>query len=128
MPKLYTREEARRRKVKFQVFAGMFDFLAIVAGILVLVACIVLLVALVRWVIGDVPVTFHKLWETFMKAIIIPESIWRSPARRRRLCFSYRALLTEAFLTRFSYKAFLTRLSSRAIQRMDEICVLPGRN
>ncbi len=73
MPKLYTREEARRRKVKFQVFAGMFDFLAIVAGILVLVACIVLLVALVRWVIGDVPVTFHKLWETFMKAIIIPE-------------------------------------------------------
>ena len=73
MPKLYTREEARRRKVKFQVFAGMFDFIAIVAGILVLVACIVLLVSLVRWVLGDVPITFGKLWQTFMKAIIIPE-------------------------------------------------------
>ncbi len=73
MPKLYTQEEARRRKVKFQVFAGMFDFLAIVAGILVLVGCVVLLVSLVRWVIGDVPVTFRKLWDTFMKAIIIPE-------------------------------------------------------
>ena len=73
MPKLYTREEVRRRKVKYQVFAGMFDFLAIVAGIILLVACIVLLVSLVRWVMGDVPVTFRKLWDTFMKAIIIPQ-------------------------------------------------------
>ena len=73
MPRLYTQEEARRRKVKFQVFAGMFDFLAIVAGILVLVGCIVLIVSLVRWVGNDVPVTFKKLWDTFMKALVIPE-------------------------------------------------------
>ena len=73
MPKLYTREEVRRRRVKYQVFAGMFDFLAIVAGILVLVACVVLIVSLVRWVLADVPVTFRKLWETVMKAIIVPE-------------------------------------------------------
>ena len=73
MPKLYTREEARRRKVRFQVFAGMFDFLALVAGVIVLIACIVLLVSLVRWIGGDMPVTFRKLWETFMRAIIIPE-------------------------------------------------------
>ena len=73
MPQLYTREEARRRKVKYQIFAGMFDFLAIVAGILLLVGCIVLLVSLVRWVGNDVPVTFRKLWDTFMKAIIVPE-------------------------------------------------------
>ena len=73
MPRLLTQEEARRRKVKFQVFAGMFDFLAIVAGILVLVGCIVLIVSLVRWVIGDVPVTFQKIWDTFMKALVIPE-------------------------------------------------------
>lgn len=73
MPRLLTQEEARRRKVKFQVFAGMFDFLAIVAGILVLVGCIVLIVSLVRWVAGDVPVTFKKIWDTFMKALVIPE-------------------------------------------------------
>ena len=72
MPKLYTREEARRRKVKFQVFAGMFDFLAIVAGILLLIACAVLLISLVRWVLADVPVTFRKIWEMLQKAIIIP--------------------------------------------------------
>ena len=33
MAKLYTREEARRRRVKFQIFAGMFDFIAVLAGI-----------------------------------------------------------------------------------------------
>ena len=68
-----TREEARRRKVKFQIFAGMFDFLAIVAGIIVIIACIILISSLVKWVIGDVPVTFKTLWEMFLKAIVVPE-------------------------------------------------------
>ena len=73
MPKLYTRAEVQRRRIKYQVFAGMFDFLAIVVGVLVLIACVVLIVSLVRWIGGDVPVTFRKLWDTFMRAIIIPE-------------------------------------------------------
>ena len=73
MAKLMTREEARRRKVKFQIFAGMFDFLAIVAGIIVIIACIILISSLVKWVIGDVPVTFKTLWEMFLKAIVVPE-------------------------------------------------------
>lgn len=73
MAKLYTREEARRRKVKYQVFAGMFDFLAVVAGILLIIGCVILLTSLIRWIAGDVPVTFRKLWETLMKAIVIPE-------------------------------------------------------
>lgn len=73
MPKLYTQQELHRRKVRFQVLAGMFDFVGIVVGLLLLVACVVLLVALFRWVWTDVPVTFHKLWETFTKAIIMPE-------------------------------------------------------
>ena len=73
MAKLYTREEARRLRVKYQVFAGMFDFLAIVVGILVIIGCIVLVSALIRWIRADVPVTFQKLWETVTKAIVIPE-------------------------------------------------------
>ena len=73
MAKLMTREEARRRKVKYQIFAGMFDFLAVVAGIVVIIACIILLTSLFRWIMGDVPVTFRKLWEMVMKAIVIPE-------------------------------------------------------
>ena len=73
MAKLYTREEARRRRVTFQIFAGMFDFIAVLAGILVIIGCVILLTALVRWVIADVPVTFRTLWEIFMKAVVVPE-------------------------------------------------------
>lgn len=73
MSRLYTREEVRRRRMKYQIFAGMFDFLAVVAGIVVIIACIILITALVKWVMGDVPVTFQKLWDMFMSAIVIPE-------------------------------------------------------
>lgn len=73
MANLYTREEARRRRVKYQVFAGMFDFLAVIAGIVAIIGCIVLITSLVRWIAGDVPVTFRKIWETLMKAIVVPE-------------------------------------------------------
>ncbi|MBQ3575612.1 MAG: hypothetical protein IJA26_08065 [Clostridia bacterium] len=74
MAKLMTREEARRRKVKYQIFAGMFDFLAIVAGIIIIIACIILISSLVRWVVADVPVTFKTMWEIFTKAVIVPGS------------------------------------------------------
>ena len=73
MSRLYTREEVRRRRMKYQIFAGMFDFLAVVAGVVVIIGCIILLTSLVRWVLGDVPVTFRKMWEMLMKAIVIPE-------------------------------------------------------
>ena len=73
MPKIYTRKEVARRRMKFQVFAGMFDFLAILAGIAVIIVCIVLLSALVHWVIQDVESSVATLWDIFMSAIIIPE-------------------------------------------------------
>ena len=73
MARLYTREEARRRRVKYQIFAGMFDFLAVIAGNIVIIACVVLLSSLVRWILGDVPVTFQKIWEMVMRAIVVPE-------------------------------------------------------
>ena len=74
MAKLYTREEARRRKVKYQIFAGMFDFLAILAGVIVIIACILLIAALVRWMKADIPVTFRSLWSILQKAIIVPQT------------------------------------------------------
>ena len=73
MAKLYTREEARRRRMKFQIFAGMFDFLAVVAGVVIIIACIILLTSLVKWVIADVPITFKSLWDMFMQAVVIPD-------------------------------------------------------
>jgi len=73
MAKLYTRAEAKRRRMKFQIFAGMFDFLAVIAGVVVVIACVILLSSLVRWVISDAQVTFKSLWEVFQQALILPE-------------------------------------------------------
>lgn len=73
MAKIYTRQEAKRRKMKFQIFAGMYDFLAILAGIVVIIACCVLLSSLIHWAINDATSSFEKLWDIFMSAIIIPK-------------------------------------------------------
>ena len=73
MARIYTRQEAKRRRMRFQVFAGMFDFVGILAGIVVIVACLVLLSSLINWAIGDAQSSFATLWDMFMSAIIIPE-------------------------------------------------------
>lgn len=73
MPKIYSRREAKRRRMRFEVFAGMFDFLTFVAGLAVIAACLVLLTSLVKWVRADVETSFATLWNIFTSAIIIPQ-------------------------------------------------------
>ncbi len=73
MARIYTRREVKRRRMKYQVFAGMFDFIAIVAGIVVIIACAILLSSLYHWVIRDVQSSFATLWDIFTSAIIIPK-------------------------------------------------------
>lgn len=72
MARIYTRREVRRRRMKYQVFAGMFDFVGIVLGLIVIAACAILLSALYHWVIRDVQASFATLWDIFTSAIIIP--------------------------------------------------------
>ena len=73
MARVYTRREAKNRRMKFQVFAGMFDFIGILAGIVVIVVCLVLLSSLYQWVIDDIQASFETLWDIFMSALIIPK-------------------------------------------------------
>ncbi|MBR6766899.1 MAG: hypothetical protein IKM02_03000 [Clostridia bacterium] len=73
MAKIYTRREVQRRKVNFQIFAGIYDFISIVLGIIVIIGCAILLSSLISWVLNDAPVTFASLWDIFTSAIIIPE-------------------------------------------------------
>lgn len=73
MTKIVTRQEVKRRRMKFQVFAGMFDFIGILAGLIVIIVCLVLLNSLIRWAIQDIEVSFESLWNLFTSAIIIPE-------------------------------------------------------
>ena len=73
MARIYTRQEAKRRRMKYQIFAGMFDFIGILAGMVVIIACSVLLSSLVKWAINDAMSSFETLWDIFMSAIIIPD-------------------------------------------------------
>ena len=71
--KIYTRQEVKRRRVNFQIFAGIYDFLGVVAGIVVIVACGFLLAALVNWVARDGQESFKSLLDMFNNAVIIPK-------------------------------------------------------
>ena len=73
LARIDTRREVKRRRMKFQVFAGMFDFIAILAGLVLIIACVILLSALYHWVIRDVQSSFATLWDIFVSAIIIPK-------------------------------------------------------
>ena len=73
MARIYTRQEVKRRRVNYQIFAGIYDFLGVVAGIVVVVACAFLLAALINWVTRDGKESFASLLEIFNDAIIIPK-------------------------------------------------------
>ena len=73
MARIYTRQEVKRRRLNFQIFAGIYDFLGAVAGIVVIVACVFLLAALVSWVTRDGQESFKSLWNIFQDAIIVPK-------------------------------------------------------
>lgn len=71
--RIYTRQEVKRRRLNFQIFAGIYDFVGVVVGIAVIVACVILLAALVSWVLRDGQESFASLWRIFQNAIIIPK-------------------------------------------------------
>ena len=73
MAKIYTRQEVKRRRTSFKIFAGIYDFLGAVAGIVVVIACGFLLAALLQWIVRDGQESFASLWDIFQSAIIIPK-------------------------------------------------------
>ena len=73
MAKIYTRKEVRRRKTSFLIFAGIYDFLGVIAGIVVIIACSVLLTALINWIIRDSQASFASLWKIFQDALVVPK-------------------------------------------------------
>ena len=61
-----TREERRyARRMRFRVMAGLFDFLGVIAGMVVILVLIALLVSLVTWLQSDVYQTFTLLTTNF---------------------------------------------------------------
>lgn len=73
MAKIYTRQEVKRRRINYKIFAGIYDFVGAVAGIVVIVACAFLLAALINWIVRDGQESFASLWGIFQDAVIIPK-------------------------------------------------------
>ena len=69
MAKIVTKKEYRKRRLKFQIAAGLVDFLVTLLCILLSVACIVSLVALLRWLRGDVPVSFGVFFDILKRVL-----------------------------------------------------------
>ena len=71
MARLYTRREVRNRRLTFKIFAGMFDFIGIVASAIVIIVCAVLMVQMVKWIIADFDTSFGTMLKMFQEAVII---------------------------------------------------------
>ena len=70
MARLYTRREARNRKMTFKIFAGMFDFIGSVASAVIIILCVVLLVLLVKWIAGDFDSSFGAMVRMLQEAVV----------------------------------------------------------
>lgn len=69
MAKVITKREYRRRRIRFQVAAGLYDFMVTMLAFVVIVFCVYLLVALYRWAAADIPVTFKVFFDIIEKAL-----------------------------------------------------------
>ena len=68
MPRVITKREYKKRRIRYQVAAGLFDFAGPIASFFVIVMCAYLLVSLYNWLKADVPVTFGVFFDIFEKA------------------------------------------------------------
>ncbi|MBE5809030.1 MAG: hypothetical protein E7317_11910 [Clostridiales bacterium] len=73
MMRIQTRSEVKKRRMRYQVFTGFFDFLGILAGVIVIIACAFLIKSLVDYVMAEGQSMFKVLWQIFTDALIIPE-------------------------------------------------------
>ena len=71
MARLYTRREARNRRLTFKIFAGMFDFIGTVASAVLIIVCVVLVLQLVHWVVSDFDTSFGAMLRMFKEAVVI---------------------------------------------------------
>jgi hypothetical protein len=62
MAKLITKKEYRKRRLRYQIAAGLVDFLVTVACAALVLMCVTLIIELVAWLKSDVPVSFGEFF------------------------------------------------------------------
>lgn len=68
MARIITKREYKKRRIRYQVAAGLFDFFMTVASFFVIVLCVYLIASLYNWLKADVPVTFGVYFDIIKKA------------------------------------------------------------
>ncbi|MBQ3667938.1 MAG: hypothetical protein II920_01800 [Clostridia bacterium] len=58
MAKLVTKREYKRRRLRFQIAAGLVDFLVMLGCLALTFLCVVLVIELFNWLRGDVDSSF----------------------------------------------------------------------
>lgn len=69
MARVITKREYKKRRIKFQVAAGLFDFAVTILAFFAIVFCVYLLTSLYNWVASDVPVTFNIFFDIAERAL-----------------------------------------------------------
>ena len=75
MANVMTKREVRKRKVKFRIAAGLFDFVGTIGSVVLIFVSIILLASLVSWVKVDAPKTFGTIYDTVYTAIMTDDII-----------------------------------------------------
>lgn len=73
MAEYMTKRELRRRRTRFKIMGGFFDFIAILGSALLIVICITMLSQLFGWLKADLPQTFSGIGTSISEAIVQPE-------------------------------------------------------
>ena len=69
MPKIVTKKEYKKRRMRFQIAAGFFDFAVIVAAFFAIAFCIYVLYILYSRVAGDTTTTFSVFFDILSRVL-----------------------------------------------------------
>ena len=68
VPRVITKREYKKRRIRYQVAAGLFDFAMTIVSFFVIVLCAYLIASVYNWLKADVSVTCGVFFDIFKKA------------------------------------------------------------
>ncbi len=83
MAKLVTKKEYRRRRMRFQIAAGLSDFLVTIGCLALAFLCVILLIQLINWLKGDAGSSFGVFDDVFNRTIRTNPTITPIPGALR---------------------------------------------
>ena len=70
MANVLTKREVRKRRLKFRIAAGLFDFIGTIGSVVVIFVCLILLSSMITWLKADAPKTFGRIYDCVYSAVM----------------------------------------------------------